>query len=63
MQGWKYRLVIDNRYYILCLPVIDYRRLLAYNFFYQLSPILCLLLTFDLLVESLYITCVFVEYA
>jgi len=32
-QGWKYRLVIDSRYYILCFSVIDYHKLFALNFF------------------------------
>ena len=40
MQGRKYRLVIDNRYYILCFSTIDYRRCFAFNFFYRLSPFL-----------------------
>ena len=31
-HGWKYWLVIDNRYYITCVSVIDYRRLFAFNF-------------------------------
>ena len=31
-QGWKYRLVIDNRSYIFCFSIIDYRRLFAFIF-------------------------------
>ena len=60
-QGWKYQLVIDNRYYILCFSVIDYRRCFAFNCFYRLLPILCFLLTFYRLVESLTFTFVLVE--
>ena len=42
-QGWKYQLVIDNRYYILCFSVIDYRRCYAFNFFidYRLFYAFC----------------------
>ena len=60
-QGWKYRLVIDKRYYILCFSVIDYRRCFAFNVFYRLLPFLCFLLTFYRLAESLNFTFVFVE--
>ena len=63
MQGWKYRLVIDNRYYILCFSVIDYRRCYAFNFFDRLLPILCFLRTYYRLVESLNFTFVFFESA
>ena len=62
-QVWKYRLVIDNRYYILNFSVIDYRRCFAFNFFYRLSLFLCFLLTCNRLVESLYFTFVLVETA
>ena len=55
-QGWKYRLVIDNRYYILCFSAIDYHRCFAFNFFYRLMPFLCSLLTFYRLAESLNFT-------
>ena len=43
-QGWKYWLVIDNRYFILCFSAIDYRRCFALNFFDQSSPFSMLLL-------------------
>ena len=62
-QGWKYRLVIDNRYYSLCFSVIDCRTCFAFNAFYRLSPFLCFLLTVYRLVESLNFTFVFVESA
>ena len=62
-QGWKYRLVIDNRYYILCFSAIDYRRCFAFNFFYRLSRFLCVLLTFYRLIKSLHFTFVLVESA
>ena len=45
-QGWKYRLVIDNRCFIIYFSAIDYRRCFAFNFFYRLSPLLWFLLTF-----------------
>ena len=61
--GWKYRLVIDNRNYILCFSAIDYRRCFAFNFFYRLSAFQCFLLTFYRLVESLNFTFVLVESA
>ena len=54
---------ICSRYYILCFSAIDYRRCFAFNFFYQLSSLLCLLLTFYRLVESLNFTFVRVESA
>ena len=60
-QGWIYRLVIDNRYFIRCFSAIDYRRCFAFNFFYRLSPFLCFLLTFYRLVESLNSIFVLVE--
>ena len=62
-QGWKYRLVIDNRYYILCFSAIDYRRCFAFNYFNRLSPFQCFLLTFYRLVESLNFTSVLIESA
>ena len=43
-QGWKYRLVFDNRYFILCFSAIDYRRCFAFDFFidYRLFCAFCL---------------------
>ena len=62
-QGWKYRLVIDNRCYILCFSVTDYRRCFAFNLFYRLLPLLCFSLTCYRLVKTLNFTFVLVESA
>ena len=62
-QGWKYQLIINNRYYILCFFGTKYRRLIVFNFFYRLSSFLCFLVTFCQLAKSLYFAFVFAESA
>ena len=59
-RGWKYRLEIDNRDYILCFSVIGNRRCLAFNFFHRFLPFLCFLLTCYQLKEFLNFTFVLV---
>ena len=62
-HGWKYRLVPNNRHYILCFLLLIVADSLLSIFFIYYCFFLCFLTTCYRLAESLYFTFVLVESA